>query len=124
MREQLRRSGAAQHRQLSFVQTGDSPLEVNKEEMKVREGKDVNIDIDTIDQPNISVEEERHKYIQEVMEKYWNLAKNTVNFIVEIFWRLLEIYLPKAIIFVLFAAILDEISATHFLILAILPHIS
>lgn len=38
----------------------------------------------------------------------------------EFLWRSLEIYLPKVIIFVIFGVLLDEISATHFIVLAIL----
>ncbi|XP_065913837.1 piezo-type mechanosensitive ion channel component 1-like isoform X3 [Dysidea avara] len=138
MRAQLRRSEAAlRPRPLSILQMVDQPqdqaasdrtgyqppppLDVIKEEPEAQEGEDIDTgQQDNTDKPNISVEEERHKHIQEVIEKYWNLAKRVVSVIIEIFWRLLEIYLPKAMIFVLFAVIVDEISATHFLVLAIL----
>ena len=129
-------TGAALHRQLSFLHTGDlplyqssskavnqppdSPLEVSKGERMEPEKDDFNTDEGTTDQPKYSPKEERRQHIQEVIETYWNLAQKTVIVVIEVFWRLLEIYLPKAIIFVVFAAILDEISATHFLILAIL----
>jgi len=119
MREQL---GAAQHRQLSFLQAEDAPLGESKEEIKAPEGnlKDGNADIGSTGQLKASPVEEKRKHIQEVVEKYWNLAQKTVSIATEAFWRLLEISLPKAIIFVLFAAIINEISASHFLVLVIL----
>ena len=58
--------------------------------------------------------------MQVTIELYWTRFKKVFYLVNECFWRLLEIYLPKAIIFIIFALLLDEISATHFLVLAIL----
>ena len=123
-RRQLRHSGAAQHRQLSFLKKGDSQifndavklpqLELSKGEMETAEVITDNI------RGDVSPEEARRKHIQEKIEKYWNEAYTTINIAIELLWRLLEVYLPKAIIFVLFAAVIDKISASNFLVLAIL----
>jgi len=136
MRTQLRRSEASRrHRPVSILQIADPPVddhaayeppvvlleEITEESEAQEEEETVNVNQqDDTDSPNVSAEEARHKHIQEVIEKYWNMAKKIVCILVEIFWRLLELYLPKAIIFVLFAVIIDEISASHFLVLAIL----
>jgi len=129
-RRQLRQLGGARHRRLSFLQEEDlqafddvvdqpfhKQLEAIKEDVEALE---VISDKKRTDMSKISPEEARCKHIQEMIEKYWNVAYTTIDNVTELFWRLLEVYLPKAIIFLLFAAIIDKISASNFLVLVIL----
>ena len=120
-RNRFRESGQAEHRPQSLVQMAEQPLEV--ERPKPQEGEDINTEHeqDTTDLTGASPKGDiKNKHVQEIIEKYWKLLKIAVYLVNEFIWRLLEIYLPKVIIFVVFAVLLDEISATHFLVLAIL----
>lgn len=120
-RDQLRGSGQAEHRNLSFVQQTDQPAEL--EGPKAQEDEDISTPQaqDVTDLTGAPPKEStKDKHIQEVIQKNWARFKAAFLVINKYFWRLLEIYLPKAIIFVIFAVLLDEISATHFIVLVIL----
>ena len=123
-RRQLRHSGAAQHRQLSFLKKGDSQIfndAVKLPQLELSKGETETAEVITDNiRGDVSSEEARRKHIQEKIEKYWNVAYTAINIAIELLWRLLEVYLPKAIIFVLFALIIDKISASNFLVQAIL----
>ena len=111
--------GPAEHRHLSFVQAVNQPSRV--EGTKIQEEQDITPVQDVTDLTGASAKEDvKNKHMQEVIEKYWTHLKTAFYLVNEFLWRLLEIYLPKVIILVIFTVLLDEISATHFLVLAIL----
>lgn len=118
-RNQFRESGQAERRQPGFGQTANQPSEL--ESSKTPEDEDnthAHDDTDLTGVPQKEPTEDKH--IQEIIEKYWVRFKAIFHVVNEFLWRLLEIYLPKAIIFVIFTVLLDEISATHFIVLTIL----
>ena len=120
-RNRFREPNQAEPRQPGFVRMADQPSELEK--AKTPEDEDANTsqaqdDTDLTGAPQKETTEDKH--IQEVIEKYWVHFKAGFHVLNEYLWRLLEIYLPKVIIFVIFAVLLDEISATHFIVLAIL----
>ena len=118
-RDQYRELGPAEHRHLSFVGMSDQPSLI--ERSKTQETDNNTLVQDATDLTGASPRGAvKKRHVQNFVEKYWTYFTKTFNLINEFFWRLLEIYLPKAIIFIIFAALLDEISATHFLVLAIL----
>ena len=113
------RLGPAEHRHLSFVGTADQPSIVEGTKTQKEEAKDITTVQNVTDLTGTSAKQDV-KNLREVIEKYWTHLKTTFYLINEFLWRLLEIYLPKVIIFVIFAVLIDEISATHFLMLVIL----
>ena len=118
-RNHFRELGQAERRKPGFGQTANQPSEL--ESSKTPEDEDnthAHDDTDLTGVPQKEPTEDKH--IQEIIEKYWVRFKATFHVVNEFLWRLLEIYLPKAIIFVIFTVLLDEISATHFIVLAIL----
>ena len=119
-RNPFRESGQGERRQPDFVQTAGQPSELEK--AKIPEDEDITLqaqdDTDLTSAPQKETTEDKH--VQEVIKKYWVHFKAAFHMVNEFLWRLLEIYLPKVIIFVVFTVLLDEISATHFIVLAIL----
>lgn len=106
----------------SLMETTGQPSEL--EHSRMQEDEDVNTlqaqDTTDLTTNTTPTENPNNKHVQEVIQKYWTRFKVAFHLLNEFIWRLLEIYLPKVIIFVIFAVLLDEISATHFLVLAIL----
>lgn len=121
-RRRLRRSGQAERKTLSFVQMADQSSELEKSKSQEDEATNAPQTQDNTDLTGASAEEDdaKSKHVQDVIEKYWIHFKTFLHLANEFIWRLLEIYLPKVMIFVIFTVLLDEISATHFLVLAIL----
>ena len=118
-RNQFRESDQAERRQPGFGQKANQPSEL--ESSKTPEDEDnthAHDDTDLTGVPQKEPTEDKH--IQEVIVKYWVRFKAIFHVVNEFLWRLLEIYLPKVIIFVIFTVLLDEISATHFIVLTIL----
>ena len=106
---QLRQSDQAKCNSFIEKVNQSSELERSPEDQPPNDTTGASPDEDTTD-----------KHAQEVIKKYWTRFKIILRFSNEFLWRLLEIYLPKVIIFVIFAVILDDLSASHFLVLAIL----
>ena len=130
-RHRFRRSGQGQHKMLSFVQMANQPSELERSKiqdeattaLQTQEDEATNAlqPQDNVDLTGASSEEDaKNKHIHDVIEKYWTRFKIFLGLANEFTWRLLEIYLPKVIIFVIFSVLLDEISATHFIVLVIL----
>ena len=116
-RDQFWDLGPAEHRHLSFVGMADQPSIVEGTKTQ-EEAEDITTVQNVTDLTGASTEKDVKN--KNVLEKYWAYLKITSYLIKEFLWRLLEIYLPKVIIFVIFAVLLDEISATHFLVLLVL----
>ena len=115
-RDRFRRQ--AEHSSLNFAQMAERSSVT--EGSKAQETKATTSTQDVTDSTGASPKEAiKKRNMQETIELYWTRFKKAFYLINECFWRLLEIYLPKTIIFVIFAVLLDEISATHFLVLAI-----
>lgn len=120
-RNRFRDLGPAENRHLSFARMADQPSKVEGTKTQEEEAEDITAVQDVTDLTGASTKKDvKNKNVQEVIEKYWGHFKTAFYLINEFLWRLLEIYLPKVIIFVIFAVLLDEISATHFLVLAVL----
>ena len=121
-RNRFRDLRPAERRHLSFARMADQPSKAEGTKTQEEEVEDITTAQDVTDLTGASAKEEdvKNKHVREVIEKFWTRLKTALYLINEFLWRLLEIYLPKAIIFIIFAVLLDEISATHFLVLAVL----